>query len=253
MRTWIFGPAVSLGLIGCLGGPRDGAGVPVSRTTDLCPSVVGMEAIAWDYYNGVFVVDQGLPPPIPVGNVYSHSAFPLLGFTYPQGWTPFEYNTYDQKGVDVVRDDGQGIWRSMFVTFQNVPAAIDVRDFELQLAADFFGVTQWEEVCRNEGSGELSPGSGLFAFYDNVLVRGNGQSLLIATTVTPFPGFYNGGANIRVMSAPTDEFPDRLYDTFLAIDWQLLVGDPDGGIVSDRDGDGWIDELDAAPDDPNKH
>lgn len=239
-------------LAGCA---QDGAGVSLSRDSELCDRVFGMEAIAWDIYNGVPAVDAVLPPPVPVGGTYSHSQFPLIGFSHAPDWTPFEINGYSIRGVDLVRNDEQAAWRYVFVTLQGIPDPADVVEVEQDLMQKWFDAGPWEDpTCRRVGGGEISPGSGIVTNFDNQLVRDGNRSVLVSASVTAFPppvyGPQLSGAYIRTMSAPTAEFPDRLYDSFLAIDWQLLVGDPDGEIA-DRDGDGAPDDFDRDPDDPD--
>lgn len=249
MRTLV--PLVSL-LVMAACTERDEVGVPISRTTPLCDGLVGIDAIGWEYYNGVPVTDPIFPPPVPVGAVYGHSAFPLLGFMHDPGWTAFEIDTYDTQGVDLVRNDNRAIWRYVFVTLNGVPTNEAVIDFEVGLASKFFGVLTWNQPCERQATGEIAPGSGIVTSVDNRLLRGPDRTLLISTAVTPFPGLPTSGVYIRLLSAPTEEWGPRLYDSFMAIDWQLLVGDPDR-TTSDRDGDGWIDEFDRYPDDPTRH
>lgn len=238
--------------IGLLAACSGGDGNIDNRTSELCDDVVGMEALAWDYYNGVIVTDAVLPPPFPVGATYSHTDFPLLGFSYPPGWTPFELRDLGVQGVNLIRDDDTAIWRYVSVFVDGEPTAGDVVDAEVIALRDYFGLTgPGEVVCRLQASGEWSPGSGILGEQNNVLIRIEDQSLILNTAVTIVPSLPQRNVFVRMVSAPTAEWPDRLYDTFLAIDWQMLLGDTDGS--RDRDGDGWLDQFDDFPDDPNRH
>ena len=104
-------------------------------------------------------------------------------------------------------------------------------------------------VCVNEA--ELPQAGGIVISASNIFLRNGDFSAFIVASVTPFPGLPNASVNVRLMTAPTEEFPDRLYDTFMAIDWQFLIGDSSN--LSDSDGDGWRDGVDAAPNDPTRH
>lgn len=56
---------------------------------------------------------------------------------------------------------------------------------------------------------------------------------------------------IKVVVAPTAEFQARALDTFIAIDWQMLLGE--SANLLDSDGDGWRDGVDAEPKNPLVH
>ena len=121
---------------GCLGdGDGDGgngAGANAAgATTTLCPGISGMEALGWDYYNGVIVTDPVFPPPVPVGNVYVNSQAPILSFTYPSGWVPTEITAPQTAGVDLIREDGRAAWRYVSAATTGVPTAREVRDQEV--------------------------------------------------------------------------------------------------------------------------
>ena len=222
------------------------------RTSAQCPELSGMEALAWDYYNGEIVTDPVLPPPLPLGGTYSHTDFPLLGFTHPPGWTPFELRDFGVTGVNLIRDDDRAIWRYVSLVIDGAPTSGEVIDFEVVALRDFFGLAgAGAVVCRQQFTGELSPGTGIIGDQHNVLIRIEGQSLILNTRVTTVPDLPQRNVYVHLVSAPTTEWPDRLYDTFIAIDWQMLVGG--SGDSSDRDGDGWLDQFDDFPDDPNRH
>lgn len=223
-------------------------------TSNLCADIRGPEAILWDLYNGVPRTDTSvLPPPVPTGGgVYSHPAFPLLGFVYPSGWAPETSNTgaVNEVGVNLIRQDQQAVWREHTQTVNGVPDVRDVRDFELQQVLQFLGRGyQLQIVCINEGSGDA--GGGIVVSFSNLMIRAGDDTAVLSTSVTPFPGLPNSNVRAKVVASPTNEFPDRIVDTFLAIDWQMLIGG--GGDLFDRDGDGWQDSIDAFPDDPARH
>ena len=223
---------------------------PDARISESCDGIVGTEAVAWDVYTGVPVADPELPPPLPQGAQYLHPSFPLLGFWYPSGWTVTnEWDTPTTLGVELLRDDEAAAWRYFYATVQGTPTAEDVLIQELSAIGSFFSDTALQPVCRHAASGD--PGTGTIATTSARLARSDTQTALVSVTVTPFPGLNSSGVYLRSMTAPTPEFPARVWDTFLAIDWQFLVGDSIDPI--DSDGDGWFDELDAFPNDPSRH
>lgn len=248
------------------GGGGGAGGTPAasvaSRTSTLCTGITGMEALAWDYYNGVLVTDPILPPPVPVGGVYGNEAWPLLGFSYPAGWAPVELNAQNVLGVDLVRNDSLALWRYLVATVSGVfedPAnpnglieyARASRLNEQNALAQSLGYDpqQIQTICLNEA---VAPQSGGINIYgSNALIRMGDHSAIVVMRVTPFPGLPNAQVYERVMTSPTAEFSDRLYDTFIAIEWQFLVGDSSN--LTDRDGDGWRDGVDEFPDDPTRH
>jgi len=245
-----FTLAAALFTLGACGsdGPLDVA----TRTTPLCNGIVGMEAIAWEYYNGVPVVDPVIPPPFPdpIAGSYSHPNFPLLGFTYAQGWTPFTIQANQTVGVDLIRDGNTGVWRSVSITANGTPDARQVREGQTTALLQFVGVggAQPQIVCLNEGTAQL--GGGLVTNYSNALVRAGTQSAILIVSVTPFPGLPTSSVSVRLNSAPTAEYPARLLDSFMAVDWQMLSGELKN---VDSDGDGWFDQFDQFPNDPTRN
>lgn len=236
-------------LVSCAGG--DPVARVEERTTDLCPGLSGMEAIAWDLYNSVPATDAVLPPPPPTGPVFGHPDLPLLGFTHPPGWTPETLRGEGVVGVNLVRDAQDAVWRYVSAPATGPLTVEQVVDSEVQLARDFFGLQgQGTVVCRIRNSGEASPGSGILADANNVLVRIDGHTLIVVANTITVSRDLPPSVFVRVVAAPTAEFPDRLYDTFLAIDWQLLFGG--GRDEDDRDGDGIWDVFDDFPDDPQR-
>jgi len=126
-----------------------------------------------------------------------------------------------------------------------------VVDTEVQATRDFFGLQgDGTVVCRLRTSGEVTTGTGIVADVNNVLVRIDGHTILVAAQTVTVSQDLPPSVFVRKVSAPTSEFPARLYDTFLAIDWQLLYGG--GRNDDDRDGDGIWDVFDDFPDDPQR-
>lgn len=248
-----LGMALVMGfsLAACGGGDAGGPVSAAGATSTLCPGLTGGEAILWDSYNGVIRTDSVLPPPLPTGGTYFHSSFPLLGFVYPPGWVPAEISSATEVGVNLLRGDNQAIWRYYTATVNGVPNPRTVRDFEISTMLAFFGINANEvaNVCFNEDV--VTQGGGIQTAFSNVLIRARNHSAVIAAYVTPFPGLPSSSVHVRLVAAPTAEFSARCIDSFLAIDWQLLIGDSRN--LFDRDGDGWRDGVDNFPDDPTRH
>jgi hypothetical protein len=78
------------------------------------------------------------------------------------------------------------------------------------------------------------------------------MTALVIVSLTAGDNFPSSQANVKVSVAPTNEFNDRVWDTFLAIEWQLLFGNPDTLYDGDRDNDGTPDIYDNFPDDPTR-
>lgn len=230
-----------------------GGGAAQTATSTLCEGLSGGEAILWDLYNGVVRTDAGLPPAIPSPNLaYAHPSFPALGFFYPTGWTPetIDGGIHDL-GVNLLRDDQTAIWRQQTSTTPGAPLPGDVRAIELDTLRTFFGLQNdaVDRVCFTEAT--FDAGGGIPVSTSNALYRIGEQTVVVVTSVTSFAGTGSSSVRRQVVSAPTSEFPNRALDTFLAIDFQMLVGDSRN--LFDRDGDGWRDGVDAAPDDPTRH
>lgn len=233
--------------------PGVAGGGPATATSTLCEGITGGEAILWDLYNGVPRTDNGLPPAIPSPNQpYGHPSFPALGFFYPTGWTPetIDGGIHDL-GVNLLRNDGTAIWRQHTTTVAGTVAARDVRDNELGALMAFFGLNGQAvtAICTNEGT--FDAGGGIPVSVSNGLFRVGGQTAVVVSSVTSFSGTGSSAVRRQVVSAPTAEFSARAMDTFLAIDFQMIVGDSRN--LFDRDGDGWRDGVDEFPDDPARH
>lgn len=244
--------AMTLALAACGGDGNDQSAA--SATSNLCANVTGTEAILWDLYNGVIRTDVSvLPPPVPVpGGSYTNPAFPLLGFIYPDGWTPTTTSGgFQQVGVNLIRQDQQAIWREDTQVINGVISARDARDFEIQSFLELVGQAgaQPQVVCVNEGSGDA--GGGIIVSFSRIMIRVGNHTAVIAASVTPLPGLPTSSIRTKVVASPTVEFPARAIDVFLAIDWQMLIGNSSN--LFDRDGDGWLDGVDEFPDDPNRH
>ncbi len=247
----------ALALSACGGGGGGGSTAAATgpnaaqeAVSNICPNVRGMEAILWDLYNGIPRTDNVLPPPFPVGPSYTHPSAPLLGFSHHPDWTP---NTIDggihNVGVNLIRNDNQAIWRNHQINVPGTHTASAVRDAEMQEIRNWLGLggAQLEVVCSNDAQGAV--GGGFVSTASNIMFRiGNHTAVVTASTI---PFGISTSVMIKVVVAPTAEFQARALDTFIAIDWQMLLGE--NANLFDRDGDGWRDGVDAEPDNPLVH
>ncbi|MCP4123895.1 MAG: hypothetical protein GY751_19275 [Bacteroidetes bacterium] len=223
-----------------------------NAVSDICNNVTGAEAIHWDLENGIPRTDLpgGIPPNVDViGGVYSHPVYPLLGFNYPPGWTPETINTSSAEGVNLIRNDNKAVWRWGGYFVQSGVTALQVRDFEVSSLLEFFNLgTAFETVCVNSSNTTVAVGINIST--SNILLRAGGSTALVASSITYGSSILTPKANVKVAVAPTTEFPTRVFDTFLAIEFQLLIGN--SGTDDDRDNDGTPDVYDNFPDDPTR-
>lgn len=247
MRTQIL-----LILAFCFGGCSGGDGFS-DNTPSTCMNISGLEGLQWDLHNGVIRTDLpgGVPPTISnIGGTYSNPTSPLLGFSYPPGYTPFTVGGSGVVGVDLIRSDNAVVWRYVQASTPGFLSVGDLLNFELDGLREFYGLQgmQPQIICQNQGQG--SPAIGISQSFSSVYFTIGGISALLAGTTTITDGLNTTFTGVRLESAPTAEFQSLILEPFLAIDFQLLIGDPDG--VQDSDLDGEPDATDAFPFDPNR-
>ncbi|MEZ5008435.1 MAG: hypothetical protein R2753_09845 [Chitinophagales bacterium] len=223
--------------------------------SNICSNVTGSEAIYWDLENGIARTDLpgGIPPQVDnIGGTFSHQDFPLLGFNYPVGWTPEQLRGNGTVGVNLMRTSGgQGIWRYVGYSVGNSATARQVRDAEINAFMSFFGLgTSYDMVCSNANISTVA--SGINISVDNIMLRAGGMTGVVIVSVTFGSSIPIPQANVKVAVAPTNEFSDQIWDTFLAVEWQLLFGNPDTLYDGDSDNDGTPDIYDNFPNDPTR-
>lgn len=223
-----------------------------SATSQICADVSGLEAVYWDFVNGVprgdlpataftipFDIDFTQSP-------YSNSTSLLLGFMVPQGWRVSDAVDVSGfaipgtvAGADLIRADGRAVWRYMFnaqVTGGFTSEAI--LQSELAAATDFIGVgAPVTTVCQinAQNNGILGPES-----VAARLLRVGDFTIVARAQVLVVPGvsaFYNGFTSI----APTAESSQLINDIFVPMITQLYGGGTDRPACADgidNDGDG---------------
>ena len=239
----------SLAAAGCEGD----ATAPLAETPSTCPGLPGVEGLFWDIMNGVPRGDipGGVPTIANPGGTYRHPAVPLLGFQYPAGYTPSTDRTPNAIGVNVVRNDNQGLWRYSQIALLSPVRAVDVLNAEANSVIDFLGgnPNQVQVVCERQESipvDHLAPG--FTVEVANAMIRFNGFTSVMTNSVTTTP---TGLRSITVQktAAPTAEHEAEILETFLPISYQLLFTGGGGG-NRDSDGDGVPDDQDQCPNTP---
>lgn len=223
----------------------------VSLRSQICTNVTGIEGLYWDIMNGIPRGDipGGVPTIKNPGGTYIHPGIPLLGFQYPAGYTPQTDLTQNAIGVNVVRNDGQSLWRQTQIASLNPVRVRNVLTAEINSLLNSFGgnANNIQVVCSNEGvspSDQLAPG--FVVEFANRLIRFNGITAVITTSVTFTPSGLNSIV-IQKTAAPNNQFENEIMNTYLPISWQLLFT---GGGERDSDGDGVPDNRDLCPNTP---
>lgn len=242
------------GTAGVGGGGAGGGGGPeafAGATSDLCDGVTGVRALYWDFMAGAIRVDypetyRFVPY---VGAPFIHPQQPLYSFTYPPGWSAVTLAdpSLQLMGANVVRGDGDAVWRRLNLTLGGiVPANAVIADELNTMAANLGASGPFDVRCTANVS---DPGTGAEAAGRLVDVGGFTANLNVQT----FPSNLLGGTTtvfIQLAVAPTVEYDAAALNVFFPLSGQMLPG---GGSSpnqcedgEDNDGDGLVDY----PDDP---
>ncbi len=225
-----------------------------SLSSNICDDISGAQSIYWDLSNGVIRTDLpgGIPPTVNnIGGVFSHDDFPLLGFSYPEGWTPEQLSGNGTVGVNLFRNNNQGIWRSVAFSNTNGASLRQIRDAEISAFMNYFGLgTTYDIVCDNMQTNTII--SGINVSTDNLLLQAGNMTAIVITSLTYGSAIPISQANVKVAVAPTNEFNEQVWETFLAIEWQFLFKNPDSLNDGDSDDDGTPDAYDNFPFDPTR-
>lgn len=251
-----FASSLLLTCVACGGGGGGGGGTVsaaqvANATSSICNNVRGLTAIWWDVSNGIPRGDlPGFPPVIKnIGGTYGHGGFPLLGFNYPAGWTPMTTTDPGSVGVNLLRNDGQALYRNFQITVAGQINARQVRDIELnQIISHLQFNGQPTFICTQEGQAPIAGGT-LFGQASNALVQVGNHTALITANVTFVQGLATSNVSVQVHMAPTAQFEQEILDTFMPIWHQMLLRPPG---TRDSDGDGIFDVNDAHPNDPTR-
>ncbi|MEM9731844.1 MAG: hypothetical protein AAF997_24925 [Myxococcota bacterium] len=246
--------ALLLMILGCgdADGSGTGSGTPPSATSELCEDVRGLEAVYYDFINGVprgdlpataftipFDIDLAQSP-------YSNPTSLLLGFTVPVGWTVSDGDDVSGFAIpgtvaaaNLVRDDEQAVWRYILnaqVTGDFTSAAI--LGSEIAVARDFIGNPEETQVVC-EANAQRPGILGLESAAAQLLRAGDFTIFARAQVinVSGVGSYYSGYLSV----APTTESERVTTDIFVPMITQLFGGGsdpPECGDGDDNDGDG---------------
>lgn len=251
-RAWI---TAALALVVSACGGDEGSQSSSSATSELCDDVRGLEAVYWDFINGVprgdlpstaFTIPFDLDP---VQSPYSNSTSLLLGFVVPLGWTVSD--GVDVSGfaipgtvaaADLIRADNRAVWRYMFnAQLTGGFTSAGILDSEIAAATNFLGSPgPTTVVCeinaqRNGILGLESVAAQMLRVGDFTIVA---RAQVI--NVSGVGAFYNGYTSV----APTAESGRLISDIFVPMITQLYGGGSDPAECNDgtdNDGDGDVD------------
>lgn len=238
---------------GCGGDSNGGADQVANSTSALCTDLTGIEAVYWDFFNGVIRGDlpsTAFTIPFNVGGTYINSRSPLLGFTVPSGWVAtdavdvsgfaFPLSTV---GADVIRNDRQSIWRYMLnaqIGGTGFSAAA-ILDAEINTAiATLLGPSTGTSQC------EINVQQNGILGLESVaakIVRTEAFTIMARAHVTIVNGvgpFYDAYLTL----APAAENSALIRDIFIPMITQLYAGGDDRAECEDdidNDGDGAAD------------
>ncbi len=256
-RKILLGIILCFTLVACGGSSGGGTGGEgngnfSSASSQLCDELSGLEAVYWDFINGVprgdlpstaftipFDIDFSQSP-------YANSNSLLLGFSVPLGWTVTDASDASGfaipatvVGADLIKNDRLAVWRYMLsaqITGNFTSAAILSADINAGL--NFIGnppsVTEQCEINLQQ-NGVL----GLESIAAKV-VRAGDFTIMARTQVIIVNGvsnFYNGFLSL----APTQQNSTLINDIFVPMITQLIGGGSDFAACEDgedNDGDG---------------
>lgn len=206
-----------------------------------CSNPTGLEALYWDFMNGIIRTDY--PDtwrflPYAPGSSFIHPVQPLYSFIYPSHWTlePLTNPASQLTGANVIRPDGQAVWRRLNYTLGGAVSATDALNSELQGMLGFLGNPgQVQTVCFIEDAGRSAALVRAGEFTANLSVQ----------------AFTSGGLTVifaQVAVAPTADYAFTALNAFFPLSGQMNLGggssDPECSDGVDNDGDGQTDYPD---------
>lgn len=238
-----------------------------SVTSLICDKVTGLEAIYWDFSNGVPRGDLPATANTIPSNFTANFAHPTIlsfFFWYPPEWVVDSVlaDNFGSYGVNLIRDDQKAVWRSATTQVASGSTAASILQGEIDAILNFIGnPTNVETVCDlqvqepNFAGGTTDAASAFMRLGDftaNITVR--------ITNVPISAGNVFAQAAVYMVLSPTDEYAQLVYDVFVPIITQFYGGgssvDSDKACSDgkDNDNDGFTDfpndsECSSADDD----
>ncbi len=221
-------------------------------TSSICPNATGPAGLYWDYANALPVPLTEVPTIQNPGQQFVHSGYPLLGFQMPQGYRAEEISSNNPPilGVNVLRNDNQVLWR--YIPLLSLSGQVGINDvvaFEVNSMFDFYNFNGNFNVLCTETKTSTTSGFQL-TFSARLIQFGNFTGLVWVNTVYA-PSTNTTSVAASVSAAPTSEFNNVVFETYLPISFQLLFIDREG--ERDSDLDGFPDSVDNFPFDPDRH
>jgi hypothetical protein len=234
-------------LASCVGGivPGGPGSFDDARSVS-CDATRGAEALYWDFMNGVIRVDYPETIrflPFPPGSTFIHPTQPLYNFSFPPGW---QVDTLidgpsNLAGANVVRPDGQVVWRRLSFAVSGTVSPNDYLNFEIDQMRDILGIAgPIDFVCSPPSNGTNAA----------ALIRTGDftANVSVQVFVSPFLGGTVSNIFAQVAIAPTAEYNARAVDVFFPLSGQMNLGggssDPECSDGIDNDGDGQTDYPD---------
>lgn len=222
-----------------------------NRTAINGGTIRGATGLYWDISTGIPRTDlPGFMPPSvkQAGGSFLHRDWPSLSFEYPAGYRTVEIRGPQTAGVDLMRQDNQVIWRWLTTTVNGFPSARQLREEEIGRVLQFYGLNNnFEIIGLDEKEALLVPG--IIARRSIAMIRSGQITALVSAEVTHAESLPSSNVTYRISAGPTTEYDQLVFDTFLAIEFQMLYAS--GGGMLDSDGDGVADPYDPEPNNPD--
>ena len=218
-------------------------------SSEMCSGLTGAKALYWDSVNGIAVPLNFVPMLEDIDGQFIHSQLPYLGFQMPTGYLASEINDPSSQaiGVNVIRNDNNVVWRYIpTITFAGNVSETDIINFEINQIMAFHNSTTNPQIICTE-SRELPTNAYITKIIARLINFGNFTATVTVQTMF-FPDLNATFSSISLVSGPKNEYDLLIEKIFLPLHWQLLIG-PEG--VQDSDLDGYPDEQDAEPYNPN--
>ncbi|RIV73127.1 hypothetical protein [Flagellimonas aequoris] len=220
----------------CLGCSSDSDNGKLSAEPQgLCANVSGITGIYWEFAHSIPAPLAQVPVIKNPGGQFIHSLQPLIGFTYPKGFTAFEVTDAQTAtlGVNLVRDDNMVVFRWIPNTqAAGQVSATSIIANEINGIFAHYGFSGTPEVlCTTTANNTFE---GISSQFTARLLRFDGITAQIWVRST----YAAGGtfSAISVTTAPTSEYETQVMDTFFPINFQLFVGRDGTFVDNDKDG-----------------
>jgi hypothetical protein len=220
-----------------------------AATSASCAEARGASALYWDFMNGIIRADYPETYrflPYAPGTPFLHPQQPLYSFVHPSSWTAEMLTdpSLQLTGANVVRGDGQAVWRRLNLTLSGFWTATDVVATEIDLLLRNFGIAAPVTATCSLTAPDGSRAARLIVAGDvtaNVTAQVFASSFGPGTLTTAF---------VQVAVAPTGQYDDTVVSVFFPLSGQMNLGGgsgtPECSDGDDNDGDGRTDY----PDDP---